>query len=66
MTNKHPVQYCGSVQYHGDILSTMRDIMSTMEVILSTMGDILSILGDVQHHEDIMIHVGGYNECTGR
>ena len=49
----------------GDILSTMGDIMSTMGVILSTMGDILSILGDVQHHEDIIIHVGGY-ECTGR
>ena len=51
-----------------DILTTMGDIMSTMGVILSTMTDILSILGDVQHHEDIMIHVGGYmcNECTGR
>ena len=44
----------------GDILSTMGDSMSTMGVILSTMGAILSILGDVQHHEDIMIHVGRY------
>ena len=56
----------GVLSVMGDILSTMGDIMSTMGVILSTKGDILSILGDVQHHEDIMIHVGGYNECTGR
>ena len=62
MTNKRPVSVFSTVRVFsitGDILSTMGDIMSTMEVILSTMGDILSILGDVQHHEDIMIHVGG-------
>ena len=53
----------GVLSVMGDILSTIGDIMSTMGDILSTMGDILSILGDVQHHGDIMMHVGGYNEC---
>ena len=50
-------EYCGGVQYHGDIMSTVGDIMSTVGVILSTVGDTQYSGGYHDAHGDVMSNV---------
>ena len=64
-------QYCGGVQYHGDIMSTVGDILSTVGVQYhggyhDKHGDIMSTLGSVQYcggyHPLKFEYLGGYHD----